>query len=91
MAIGKTTKTTLVFLGLIVGVVIYRSLTFPHYECEVCVTFQNDRVCRTAASGTREATIESAVTSACGTLAAGMTESIRCQNTPPDSVLCREK
>ena len=26
-----------------------------------------------------------------GTLAAGMTESIRCQNTPPDRVDCKER
>jgi hypothetical protein len=30
------------------------------------------------------------VTSACGTLAGGMTETIRCQNTTPESVTCNE-
>jgi len=86
---GRTTKATLVFLSLLVGVVVYRSLTIAQYECDVCVTFQNGRVCRTAASGGRKAAIESAVTSACASLASGMTDSIRCQNTPPDSVSCR--
>jgi len=61
------------------------------YECEVCVTFQGETVCRTAASGTKGASIESAVTSACGTLASGMTDSIRCQNTPPDRETCRAR
>jgi hypothetical protein len=86
---GKTTKATLVFLVLFAGVVLYLSMTIPQHECEVCLTFQGQTVCRTAASGTREASVESATTSACGTLASGMTESIRCQNTPPDRVTCR--
>ena len=89
--IGKTTGATIVFLTLFIGVVVYRSLTIARYECEVCVTFQGQTVCRTAASGTREASIESAVTSACGTLASGMTDSIRCQNTPPDRTTCNRK
>lgn len=89
--IGKTTGATLVFLGAFIGVVVFRSLTIARYECEVCLTFQGQTVCRTAASGTRETSMESAVTSACGTLASGMTESIRCQNTPPDRVTCRQE
>ena len=88
---SKTTKATILFLVLMIGIVLYRSLTIPAYECEVCVAFQGDAVCRTAASGTREASIESAVTSACGTLASGMTESIRCQNTPPVRIDCQER
>ncbi len=87
--VGKTTKATIVFLVLMAGVVIYRSMTIAQYECDVCVTFQNQQVCRTAASGERKAAVESAVTSACATLASGMTDSIRCQNTTPDSVTCR--
>ncbi len=86
---GKTTKATVLFLALLVTGVVYRSLTIARYECDVCVTFGSQRVCRTAASGDRKAAIESAVTSACATLASGMTESIRCQNTPPDRLVCR--
>lgn len=91
MAIGRTTRATLIFLILFAGIVIYLSTTIARFECEVCVTFQGGTACRTAASDSREATIESAVTSACGTLASGMTESIRCQNTPPQRVDCRER
>ncbi len=88
---SRTTRATLFFLGLFIAIVVYFSMTIAEYECEVCVTFMNRSVCRTAASGTREASIESAVTSACGTLASGMTESIRCSNTRPDRVTCVER
>lgn len=88
---GKTTKATMIFLTLLIGGVIYRSMTITHLECDVCVSFAGQQVCRTAASGDRKSTIESAVTSACASLASGMTDSIRCQNTPPDSTQCRAK
>ena len=88
---GRTTKATIVFLGLFIAIVVYFSMTIAQQECEVCMTFMHQSVCRTAASGTREASIESAVSSACGTLASGMTESIRCSNTKPDRVTCRER
>ena len=88
---GKTTKATLVFLVLFIGLVVYLSTRIAHHECRVCVTFSGQTICRTAASGTDKAAIESAVTSACSGLASGMTESIKCENTKPDSVDCAEK
>ncbi len=88
---SRTTKATVVFLTLAVGVIVYRSVTIARYECDVCLTFGGQRVCRTAACGERKATIGSVFTSACATLASGMTDSIRCENTPPDSVACRER
>ena len=88
---GKTTITTLVFLALFMGFVIYLSTRIAHEECRVCVTFHGETVCRTAASGTKKAAVESAVTSACSGLASGMDESIKCQNTRPDSVECSQR
>ena len=88
---GKTTKATLVFLVLFIGGVVYLSTRIARSTCRVCVTYDGHTICRTAASGTRKAAVESAVTSACSGLASGMTESIKCENTPPDSADCSEK
>ena len=86
---GKTTKATIVFLVAIIGIVVYRSMTIIEYRCDVCLTFDGQQVCRSAASGEKKTAIDSAVTSACASLTSGMTDSIRCQNTPPDSVACQ--
>ena len=87
----KTTRATLIFLVLFIGMFVYFSMTIPRFECEICVTFQNETTCRAPASEMKEASIESAVTNACGTLASGMTESIRCQHTRSDCVTCRQR
>lgn len=88
---NKATGATVVFLLAFGGLLAYRSLRVGRIECEVCITFQGRTDCRSAAASTRETSIDGARTAACGLLAAGMTESIRCQNTPPDRVECRER
>jgi len=85
---SRTTKATVVFLALFIGFVVVRSLRVPKIECEVCITYAGEQQCRRASSDTREMALQSATTAACATLAGGMTESIRCQNTPPDRVEC---
>jgi hypothetical protein len=85
---SRTTKATVVFLALFFGFVIFRSLRVPKIECEVCVTYDGQQQCRKASSETRQMALQSATTAACATLAGGMTESIRCQNTPPDRATC---
>jgi hypothetical protein len=85
---NKAVVATIVFLLAFVGVVVYLSTRAAPVECEVCLTYDGQSVCRKAASGTREAAVRSAVTSACGTLAGGMTDTIRCENTPPDRTTC---
>jgi hypothetical protein len=85
---SRTTKATFVFLSLFIGFVVVRSLSVPTVECEVCITYAGEQQCRRASSDTRSMAMQSATTAACATLAGGMTESIRCQNTAPDKAVC---
>ena len=57
-------------------------------SCEVCMTFQGRTACRAAVGpGEQEATT-TAIQNACAFLAAGMTQTVQCQNRPPDSTVC---
>lgn len=85
---SRTTKATIVFLTLFIAFVVVRSLHTRAVECEVCITYDGQRECGKASSDTRALAVQSATTAACATLAGGMTESIRCQNTPPDKAVC---
>ena len=85
---SRTTRTSLVFLGLFILGTVYLSTRVAQVECEVCVSYRGSTTCRKAASDTREAAIQSAVTSACSNMAGGMTETIACQNTEPDRATC---
>ena len=77
-----------ILLGVVlfVGYLLYSSLNLRKFTCEACVEFQGRTVCRTAAGATREEAVRTAVELACAVLAAGRTESMRCNETPPKSV-----
>lgn len=61
--------------------------SFSH-ACEVCVTYGGRTACREARGANVEEATRTATDNACAFLASGMTESIRCGNTRPDSVHC---
>lgn len=60
-------------------------------RCRVCVTYRGKANCATATGRTEQAAREGAQTTACGTLASGMDESIACGRVPADSVQCRTR
>ena len=90
-------KSPVAKVGWIFGVFAVATLALIVYQivakqqavsCEVCVTFQGRRDCGAAAGPNREEAIRTATGNACALIAAGMADSISCDNTTPDSVLC---
>ena len=57
-------------------------------ECEVCIVFAGQRVCRTNAGADRAAAIQGATTAACSIMSSGVTRGIQCSNTRPQAVQC---
>ncbi|CAN5696848.1 hypothetical protein BH23GEM6_BH23GEM6_18340 [soil metagenome] len=68
--------------------VVYGTVTRAQAQCEVCLEFGNELVCRRGAGPTVEEAQQAAQESACGGNAQGMTELIRCRNQTPASVQC---
>jgi hypothetical protein len=86
---SKKAKWTLTLIVLaLMGFMVYSSMARVQKRCEVCVVFNGRRNCARAAGGSEGEARQGAQTTACGTLASGMDESIRCQNTPPQSSSC---
>ena len=77
--------------GLLVGYVIYTSMTLAEVSCEVCLEFRGRRECRSAAASNAVTAQSAATDLACVFLAGGMTDSIACGNTPPASVKCSRR
>jgi hypothetical protein len=85
------TKAVLIFLFLAAATaaVLVLAVRGQHRtQCRVCVTFQGATACREAAGATTAEAQRTAHENACAFIASGMTDSIACQNTPPDSVTC---
>lgn len=82
-------KAVLLAILFVVGVLIvlvYTTIGNARYRCQVCMSFQNRTACRTAAAATDAQALRTATENACSQIASGVTDSIACENTPPQSV-----
>jgi hypothetical protein len=71
---------------VIASLILYSSIGLRQHRVEVCITFQGRTDCRIASGPTQQEALTTAVQNVCGVIASGMTDSISCQNTPPDSI-----
>ncbi len=53
---------------------------------EVCITFNGRQACRTAAGPSQPEAVRTATENACALIASGVTETMACGRTTPDSV-----
>ena len=72
-----------VFALVILGVLIYSSMNLAKYRVEVCMSFNGQTACRTAAGANEETTFRTAVDNACADIASGVTDSLACERTEP--------
>ncbi|MBV6433208.1 MAG: hypothetical protein IANPNBLG_03385 [Bryobacteraceae bacterium] len=70
---------------LFIGLVVYSTLGMRKHRVEVCMEFNGQTSCRTAAGETVDRARRAAIDNACATIASGVGDSIACQNKPPVS------
>lgn len=80
---------TLGFLLPVFGYVVYSSFQVSDFECTVCMQFGGREVCRTTTGKTEVEGLRTAIDNACAHLSSGVTETLRCQRTTPESASCR--
>lgn len=83
---SKAALISVLFLLAFVGLVVYSTLDLNKVSCEVCMTFNGRTNCAKASGTSRAEAQRTATDTACAPISGGMTESIQCSNTPPDSV-----
>jgi hypothetical protein len=84
-----STLTAIAVLAPIAFVVVYSSFQVSDYECQVCMAFGGQEVCRTVTGKTEEEGLRSAIDNACALLAGGVTDTLRCSRTRPTRASCR--
>ncbi len=86
----STLAVLVVVLGF-VGFLIYSAMRQGKTECEVCIGYAGQSVCRSAAAGNRKDAAQAATTAACAVMASGVTDTVQCQQTPPSKFECRDR
>ena len=87
---NKSALATIVFLGFIAYFSITSIWTGSEYKCEICVRYYNTESCQKVEGMDKKDTIMTGISTACGAVATGMTESIDCQQTPPTKMVCEK-
>ena len=82
-------RLVLVALGLaFVAALILATLRESRVDCELCVRFAGQEVCRRASAADRDQAIAMAQNTACAVLAGGVTRGIQCNRVVPHRVQC---
>ncbi|HBY63642.1 MAG TPA: hypothetical protein DEH78_27770 [Solibacterales bacterium] len=68
------------------GALVYFSMGLRQHKAEVCITFNGRQSCRVAAGTTPEEAVRTASDNACALIASGVTETMACGRTKPDSI-----
>ena len=76
--------------GIFIAFLVYATLAESRVECEVCIEFRGRQACRSGTAVDRNSAVRAATASACAVLSRGVTEGIRCDQTPPRSRRCAE-
>jgi hypothetical protein len=82
----KTVGLGVAFCAAVLAYLIFSSFQTKPYRCNVCITFKGARNCKTASADSEMDAIRTATTNVCGEIAGGVTETIQCENTKPDSI-----
>ncbi len=86
----KGTIAKVVLVAVFVSVLVMALRNEAQVECEVCITFEGGRACRTSKASDRDRAIYGATSAACVILSGGVTSGIQCSNTPPSSLSCND-
>jgi hypothetical protein len=85
-------KRTVIILAIafavaVLAVLIFTTMGTNKFRCEVCITFNGRTACRTAGASTEAQAVRTATENACAQIASGVTDSMACESTPPQSVI----
>lgn len=82
--------TIAAILGFI-GFLMWSTFWAQATECEVCVVFNGTRNCAVASGADEAAAARTAQNTACGPVTSGMNDAIACDNTAPETKVCRTR
>lgn len=75
-----------IFLCIVIALIAYSTLTGKHYRAEICMVYQGRSACKTVTGKSEIAVLRGGISNACADIAAGVTETMGCEQTQPKSV-----
>ena len=82
----KIVLIVVAFAVVLLGVLVYSTMSLSQHRVEVCVEFNGQGECRTASGPTEAEAQRTATDNACALITSGMAESMACTSQPPVSI-----
>ena len=79
------------FLLGFIALIAYSTLHGPRYRVEVCMAFNGRTTCKTVSGKSEEAALRSGITNSCADMVAGVSETMRCEQSQPQSLKWLER
>jgi len=73
-------------VAIVLALIAYSTLHGPRYRVEICMAYQGHSACKTVSARSEEAALRSGRENACADISSGVTDTVRCQNTDPQSI-----
>jgi hypothetical protein len=74
------------FVVAFLALLVYSTVHGPRYRVEVCMVYQGRSACKTVAAKSEEGALRSGRENACADISSGVTDTVRCQNSDPQSI-----
>jgi len=84
--LSKVGLVIALFVIAFVALVAYSTLHGPRFRVEVCMAVEGRSACRTVSGKSEEAALRGGITNACADLVSGVTETMQCEQSKPQSL-----
>lgn len=75
-----------IFVAAFLALIVYSTLAGPRYRVEICMTYQGHSTCKTVSAKSEQAALRSGAENACADISSGVTDTMRCEQSQPESV-----
>lgn len=75
-----------VFICIVIALIIYSTVSGKQYRAEVCMVYKGRSACKTVTGKSETSVLRGGVSNACADIASGVTETMGCEQTQPQSV-----
>ncbi|MBV9267491.1 MAG: hypothetical protein JO061_15065 [Acidobacteriaceae bacterium] len=79
------------FIVIFIALLAWSTMHGPRYRVEVCMAYGARKACRTVSGKSEEAAMRGAVSNACADLVSGVTDTVNCEQSQPQSVKWLER
>jgi hypothetical protein len=70
---------------VLIALIAYSTFSGPRYRIEVCMSYDGRSACRIVSAKSEQSAVRNAISNACAEIASGVTDTMRCEQSPPKS------